>query len=104
MTILLDGLAGPISDKQCEYLEIAHRNARQLRDMIDDLLRATRTQNGKLIVEPCKLSMLPILNNTVETLRSSATEKRVDLKLDAAPDLAAVYADPQRVQQILLNS
>ena len=103
VTILLDGLAGPISDEQREYLGIAHRNAGQLRDMIEDLLRATRTQNGKLSVEPCKLLMLPVLRDSVETLRPRATEKEVELKLEAAPELAAVYADPQRVQQILLN-
>jgi signal transduction histidine kinase/ActR/RegA family two-component response regulator len=103
VTILLDGLAGPISDEQREYLGIAHRNAGQLRDMIEDLLQANRAQSGKLTVEPCELSLLPVLGDVEETLRQTATERGLTLKLEAAPGLPAFYADPQRVRQIVLN-
>jgi len=103
VTILLDGLAGPISDQQREYLEIAHRNAGHLRDMIEDLLLATRARSGKVIVEPCEFSLASVLCDVAEGLRQTVTEKGLALKCEAAPGLPAVFADPQRVRQIVLN-
>src|SRR5262249_40869953 len=47
LTIVLDGLAGPINPEQREYLSICLRNAKQLRSMISDLMDVTRVQNGK---------------------------------------------------------
>lgn len=103
VTLLLDGLAGSITDTQREYLDIAHRNTGQLRNMVEDLLAATHTQSGKLPLEPCELSLLPVLRDAEEALRQSVAEKGLTFKLEAAPDLPAAYADPRRVRQIVLN-
>lgn len=103
VTILLDGLAGAITEEQRAYLGIAHRNAGQLRDMIENLVQAARTQSGKFDVEPRELSVMPILDDVAETLGPTATEKGLTLNVEAAPDLPAVFADPHRSRQIVMN-
>jgi len=114
ITILLDGLAGELSPKQREYLEIVLRNVNQLRSMVGDLLDCTRATNGKLTVTPQPIEITPIVVETLHTLRPSATQKGLDLFVDLpAPGLQAsglpaaglpiVAADPVRLRQVLVN-
>src|SRR5271167_4982511 len=52
VTLLLDGLAGPLSPDQADHLKTVLRSVNQLHAMIRDLLEATRAEGGKLRVEP----------------------------------------------------
>ena len=103
VTILLDGLAGAMTDEQRQHLGIVHRNTRQLRNMIEDLLQANRAQVGKITVNPRELLLPPILHEVIETMQQTAAEQNMTLTGEVAPDLPPVYADPQRVRQIVLN-
>lgn len=102
LTIVLDGLAGPISAEQREYLGICLRNAKQLRSMIGDLMDVTRVQNGKLRVTPRPLELPAVIEDVVETERSAAEAKGLTFTahLDALP---AVLADDVRIRQVLTN-
>src|ERR1700729_2914251 len=52
VTILLDGLAGPLAPVQNDYLKTVLKSLNQLHAMIRDLLEATRVDSGKLHIEP----------------------------------------------------
>jgi signal transduction histidine kinase len=103
ITILLDELAGDLSSEQREYLEIVLRNANQLRVMIEDLLEVTRIQTGKLSIEAQPTSMAELIGETVSSLRTLAVAKGIALSADVSAHLPPVYADPQRIRQILRN-
>ncbi len=45
-TVLLDGLGGPLTKNQKEYLDISLRNVNQLKYMIDDLLEVRALAAG----------------------------------------------------------
>jgi signal transduction histidine kinase len=102
-TILLDGLAGTINESQREYLEITLRNVNQLKHMIGDLLEASRADIGKLTVRKSSISILPTMNQALESLRVIATTKQISLQADVSDHLPPVYADPDRVSQVLTN-
>jgi signal transduction histidine kinase len=103
VTILSDGLAGEVSTKQNEYLYIVLRNVGQLKTMIDELLEATRAETGKLTVEPRCISMVDIITETLKTVQTMAIAKGVLLSADILKNLPPVYADPERIRQILIN-
>jgi signal transduction histidine kinase len=102
LAIVLDGLAGPISAEQREYLGICLRNARQLRSMISDLMDVTRVQNGKLRVTQRPLELSAVIEDVIETERSAVLAKGLTLTahLDTLP---AVLADDVRIRQVLTN-
>src|ERR1700694_2728512 len=52
VTILLEELAGPLASEQHDHLETILRNVNQVRDMIGDLIEATRAESGKTCIEP----------------------------------------------------
>jgi signal transduction histidine kinase len=102
-SILLDGLAGPVSPEQREHLETVLRSANQLRSMIGDLLEATRAETGKLRIEPCCLAIGNVMQQAAAMLRATAQAKGVGLEVAVDSRIPLVYADADRVLQILNN-
>ena len=103
VTILLDGLAGAINDEQREYLGIALRNVKQLQTMIGDLLDVTRSRSGKLVIIPREMDLARAVEESLDTLRPEAQAKKLSLSSSLPGPLPSAFADPQRVQQIIVN-
>jgi signal transduction histidine kinase len=103
VTILLDGIAGDLNEEQREYVEIVFRNVKQLQAMVADLLEATRANSGKLAIDPQVIVLQSFVSQTLEMLVAGAAIKGIVLRAEISDDLPFVYADPQRVSQILTN-
>lgn len=102
-SIVLDGIAGEINAEQKEYLEIALRNAGQLRDMIGDLLDVTRADAGKLTFEPESLDVCVLFRPVLQSYERRAADRGIKLHSACAHDLPRVLADPNRLRQIFSN-
>jgi len=102
-TILLDGVAGTINKSQREYLEIMLRNVDQLKHMIGDLLEASRADIRKLAVRRSSIPIPPTITHTIESSGAIAATKGIVLQADLSNDLPPVYADADRISQVLTN-
>lgn len=103
VTVLLDGLVGEMSADQREYLTIALRNVKQLKSMIGDLLDVARSKTGKLVVVPHETDLSKLIASAMDTVNANAQAKSLTLSSEIAEKLPSAYADPQRVQQVLVN-
>jgi PAS domain S-box-containing protein len=103
ISILLDGLAGPLSDTQCEYLKIAQDSCNQLRACINDLLDATRLETGKLALEFQTVSLAGLIQRVAATMRPMAGEKNITLHQQLANELADMQLDEHRLTQVITN-
>jgi signal transduction histidine kinase len=103
VTILLDGLAGDISPEQRDHLGTVLNSVHQLQAMIRDLLEATRAESGKILIEPRCMALGEIIQHAVSMMAATAEEKQVGLEV--GPDIRTplVYADPDRVLEVLIN-
>jgi signal transduction histidine kinase len=101
-SIIADGLAGETSPQQNEYLQIILRNVKQLRAMIEDLLAVMQAQVGKLSIELQRASVSEAVLYAVDTLQGAAGAKEITLFFDDSARLPSVYADPMRLEQILI--
>ncbi|MGE5178789.1 MAG: ATP-binding protein [Bacteroidota bacterium] len=102
--ILMRGLVGPpLTPEQRECVEIAQRNAYQLRLMIDDLLEVTRAQAGKLMVMPQSFAVEGVIEEVVTAFHPAAAAKMVDIAHASYEPPPLAFADPARVRQILMN-
>jgi DNA-binding response OmpR family regulator len=99
---LLDGREG-VTPEQRNALGVILRNAQQLGTMIGDLLESTQAQTGKLTIEPQCLSLVEVIPETLRTPEASAAAKQIRLSADVRGFLPPVYADADRVPQILIN-
>jgi signal transduction histidine kinase len=103
VSIVLDGLAGPLNETQLEYLGIAKESCDQLCLYINDLLDVTRLETGKMSIELKALPLAALVERVVEMLAPAAAGKGVSLSADCQPDLSAVPIDKQRILQVLTN-
>lgn len=101
--LVLDGIAGPMNDRQKEYLEVAQRNLKQLTRMIGDLLDTTRSESGKLNIEIGRVRIDALLAEIVRSAVSPAAERGLELVLDAAAPLPEALSDAGRVRQVVTN-
>lgn len=102
VTILLDGLAGELTPEQRDYLDITLRNTNQLKTMVSDLLEVTRAQTNRLKVNPQYVSLPELVKEILQTIEI-ASGKAISLVNDVPDDSQPLYADPDRVRQIIVN-
>jgi signal transduction histidine kinase len=103
VTLLLDGLSGPVTPDQGDHLKTVLKSVNQLHAMIRDLLEATRAESGKMRIEPRCIVLGDLIHQTVAMLRPTANEKNVGLEIGLDHRLPLVHADPDRVLEVLMN-
>jgi len=103
VSLIQDGLAGPVSPDQSDHLKIVLKSVNQLRAMIHDLLEATRAETGKMRIEPRCISLGELIRQTVAMMQPTADEKKIGLEIGVDQRLPLVHADPDRVLEVLIN-
>ncbi len=100
---LLDGLTGPLNEKQQRYLSRMLDNSDRLIRMIEDLLDRTRIQSGRLDLLPGEIDLGHCVADVVEQLRLLAQAKGQTLEVIVPPIPLMVWADHDRLIQIVTN-
>ena len=103
VTLLLDGLAGPLAVEQSDHLRVILKSVTQLHAMIRDLLEATRAEAGKLRIEPRCLSIADLIGQVISMMQPAAGQKQIRIEGHIDPQIPLVYADPDRICEVLIN-
>jgi signal transduction histidine kinase len=103
VTIVLDGLSGPVTVDQRECLDTVLKSANQLRSMVDDLLETATIEAGKLRLEFRCVAIKDLIQEAIQMLQATAFAKGVTLECDIQGPPLLVYGDPHRILQVLLN-
>src|SRR5438128_10732539 len=102
--MLSQRLAGPLAEKQVEYVDIIYRSGSHLHDIINDILDLAKVDAGKLDlnpedgVDPCA-----IVNACVALMQERANAGGLRLSVDVELTPLSIVADAMRLKQILLN-
>ncbi len=102
-SILADGIGGPITDEQTDYLRIMGNSVQDLAQMVDDLLDTSRLKAGTLRVNRRRWTAVEIIQSVRPILLNKARTKNITLVEEIAPDLSAVFADKEKAGRILVN-
>jgi signal transduction histidine kinase len=102
-SVILDGLAGELTDKQRELITRAQAKLEGLLELINDLLDVAKMEAGFRHFEQVPLNLAEVLNEIVTFLEAKAEAQRVKLHLQAAPDLPAVLADHRGMEEVFTN-
>jgi PAS domain S-box-containing protein len=102
-SLVRDEVAGPTNEEQRDLLDSSLRNCRHLRKMINDMMEAVRANTGKLEVDPRRVAILQLIDECVRTLRAAASDRGIELRTELPSSLPELFADPDRVRQVLIN-
>jgi two-component system phosphate regulon sensor histidine kinase PhoR len=102
-SVILDGLAGGLTDKQKELLGRAREKIDGLLDLINDLLDVARIESGHAVQQQVPLQLEAILAGTMRLMRAKAQALGVTLKLLLPPELPEVLADVRGMEEVFTN-
>lgn len=100
---LLDGLTGPLNEKQQRYLSRMLDNSDRLIRMIEALLDRTRIQSGRLDLTPSEIDLGHCVADALDQLRLLAQAKQQTLETVTPAAPLMVWADRDRLIQIVTN-
>jgi len=86
-----------------QALDAIERNAWLQARLIDDLLDTSRIATGKLQFEPRPTDLNVAVKAALETVRSLAASRNIDLEVNLSPATLVVMGEPVRLQQIAWN-
>ncbi len=103
VTVILEGLAGELAEKQRELLSRAQLKLQSLLDLINDLLDVAKIESGHAFQQQIPLQLGEVVEQTVALLRPRAESHRVLLEVALPPELPLIHADPRCMEELLTN-
>ncbi|HEX5887531.1 MAG TPA: ATP-binding protein [Pyrinomonadaceae bacterium] len=91
------------SSRLRKMAEALRRNAQSQSQLINDLLDLSRLQRGKISLNHETVSLAAIIDNAVDTVRTEAAAKGVEIHLNIGDQFLLVDGDRLRLQQIAWN-
>ena len=101
--MLRKGVVGPLTPQQQEFMDVISRNVERMRIMVSDLLDISRMESGKLRLKPVSTSLKAAVEEAVRIVQEQMQSKQQFLITDIPDSLPPVYADPDRLAQVLIN-
>jgi signal transduction histidine kinase len=96
--------SGTLDEKSVfQALDAIERNAWLQSRLIDDLLDTSRIATGKLHFEPKPIDLNAAVKAAVDTVRTSAAARNIELSISLCPSSLVVMGEPVRLQQIAWN-
>jgi signal transduction histidine kinase len=99
----LEALRDGIAEPRTETIDSLYEEALLLSHLVDDLQDLTLSDAGRLSLRPEPFEAAALLTASVQALHPQAREQGVELVVDPLPRLPLVYADPQRIGQVVRN-
>jgi CheY-like chemotaxis protein len=79
------------------------RGAEAQRRLIEDLLDVTGIAAGRVRMERVPTRLASVIEAAVDAVGPRADEKNIEIQTDVEDARLTVYADPQRIQQVIWN-
>jgi len=98
--MMAEGLAGPITQDQREYLTTILGKADQLLSLITAVLDVSSLESGQLALERATLSLTDLVASELATFAPQAGRRGIAIQLDACPD-AVVVGDRRKIRQVV---
>lgn len=103
LRVVLDGLAGSVTDKQREILERASHKIENLALMTSELLDLASIESGLIVQQREAVQMDDLIREQCELHRAQADTKKIGLTVHLPDALPPVMADRRNMEEILTN-
>jgi len=101
--LLASPIAGPLTEKQRDYLSDIRLSGRTLLAIIDDILDLATIDAGTLELKLSSVKVRGVIEQAVQGVEERLKQNNVELDIAIAPGLDEFVADGRRVTQMLYN-
>ena len=103
MDIVLSGKAGDMTENIERFCTMGKRNAIRLTGIVNDLLDISKIEAGKMDFKFELTHIEPVIEGVKNNLSEVAKEKELTINYTPIGDSVEVYADSNRIEQVLTN-
>jgi PAS domain S-box-containing protein len=103
LDILTSKIAGELNREQEEFLSLTSRNVGRLNLLINDILDFSRLESGKMKIGKKLIDIPPLCESALKSIESQAIERKIKLEKIMNDHLPKTYADPGKIEQVLIN-
>lgn len=103
MSLLLDKIPGEMNEKQSKILDVSKHNIDRLSRIINSLLDISKIEAGKVGLKKGFISMPDMIKHIALSFENKIRQKGLELKLDIDKSEDKLYADADRIAQVMTN-
>jgi signal transduction histidine kinase/DNA-binding NarL/FixJ family response regulator len=103
LSILSSGRCGLLGENAVKFIDMAKRNVENLTSIINDILDINKIEAGKMDFNYKIMNVHSVIENVKSTFECVAKEHEITLHTNETENLPNVYADSQRLGQVLTN-
>lgn len=103
ISLILDKIPGEINEKQFKILDISKYNIDRLARIIDSLLDISKIEAGKVELKRGLINISDIVRQAAKSFEAKIKDKGLEMRLDIDDATGSVWADPDRITQVLVN-
>lgn len=101
--LLLGESVGILGASQRQFLGRVRSNADRLNSLLENFIKVTALDTGSLQLDPIKLDMIEIIDDTITSTRTQFREKGITLKIDVPDQMPELYGDRDALSQIMIQ-
>jgi two-component system cell cycle sensor histidine kinase PleC len=101
--MIREGYAGPLTDRQREYLMCITSAGTHLLDLINGILDLTKIEAGKEELIESAIVLPALVPTILDIVRPQIEAARITMESAIPPDCPLLLADERRIRQMLLN-
>lgn len=101
--LMESGMMGPIDTRYVSYARDIRESGEHLLSIINGMLDLTRAASGSLDLQCADVDLRKLTTATFKHVAPQADTKDIEFEGDFPEDFPAVFVDPQRMRQVLIN-
>lgn len=103
LEMILDKSFGELPKVAEEKLKLVHRETKRLHDLVEDLLDVSRIEQGRVKLNPQPVNLPSVADEIFKSFEKQVSDKGLKLEANIKTDLPKVYADENKLKQVLVN-
>lgn len=101
--LLLNDMAGPLTDKQKDFLKDVFNGGRSLLATINDIIEVARIDSGRLKFEQGEFDVGVLIKASIAMVEEGALKHNIKVDGEVEEGIGNIVGDEGKIKQVLLN-
>jgi signal transduction histidine kinase len=101
--VMLNGMAGPMSDEQKEFAGDIRDSGKHLLTLINDILDLSKIEAGRMELDRTRFDVQNAMQNAITLVQGRADRHGIKLETDISDAVSEYQGDERKFKQIVIN-